>query len=163
MQILQSEADLAEKQNILRNTMISMEQERLALRQEKLQLDLEVSRLKRTYQQNENLYNDNLLAREEYLRAKEDYELAVRKRDLVLERQKQDSLYRTSQVSQMEESLRSMQLNIVLAAAIAHAIRPQQRYEVEKAEGKRNWTKDMWEDYNAADEATRAMLRERWK
>lgn len=114
MQILQSEADLAEKQNILRNTMISMEQERLALRQEKLQLDLEVSRLKRTYQQNENLYNDNLLAREEYIRAKEDYELAVRKRDLVLERQKQDSLYRTSQVSQMEESLRSMQLNMEL-------------------------------------------------
>ena len=114
MQILQSEADLAEKQNILRNTMIQMEQERLALRQEKLQLDLEVSRLKRTYQQNENLYNDNLLAREEYLRAKEDYELAVRKRDLVLERQKQDSLYRTSQVDQMEESLRSMQLNMQL-------------------------------------------------
>ena len=114
MQILQSEADLAEKQNILRNTMISMEQERLALRQEKLQLDLEVSRLKRTYQQNESLYNDNLLAREEYLRAKEDYELAVRKRDLVLERQKQDSLYRTSQVEQMEESLRSMQLNMQL-------------------------------------------------
>ena len=114
MQILQSEADLAEKQNILRNTMISMEQERLALRQEKLQLDLEVSRLKRTFEQNENLYNDNLLAREEYLRSKEDYELAVRKRDLVLERQKQDSLYRTSQVSQMEESLRSMQLNMEL-------------------------------------------------
>ena len=114
MQILQSEADLAEKQNILRNTMISMEQERLALRQEKLQLDLEVSRLHRTYQQNENLYNDNLLAREEYIRAKEDYELAVRKRDLVLERQKQDSLYRTSQVEQMEESLRSMQLNMEL-------------------------------------------------
>lgn len=40
MQILQSEADLAEKQNILRNTLISMEQERLSLRQEKLQLDL---------------------------------------------------------------------------------------------------------------------------
>ena len=114
MQILQSEADLAEKQNILRNTMISMEQERLALRQEKLQLDLEVSRLHRTYKQNENLYNDNLLAREEYIRSKEDYERAVRKRDLVLERQKQDSLYRTSQVSQMEESLRSMQLNMEL-------------------------------------------------
>ena len=114
MQILQSEADLAEKQNILRNTMISMEQERLALRQEKLQLDLEVSRLKRTFEQNENLYNDKLLAREEYLRSKEDYELAVGRRNLVLERQKQDSLYRTSQVSQMEESLRSMQLNMEL-------------------------------------------------
>ena len=114
MQILQSEADLAEKQNILRNTMISMEQERLALRQEKLQLDLEVSRLKRTFEQNQSLYNDKLLAREEYLRSKEDYELAVGRRNLVLERQRQDSLYRTSQVEQMEESLRSMQRNMEL-------------------------------------------------
>ena len=114
MQILQSEADLAEKQNILRNTMISMEQERLALRQEKLQLDLEVSRAKRTFEQNQSLYNDKLLAREDYLRSKEDYELAVGRRNLVLERQRQDSLYRTSQVEQMEESLLSMQLNMEL-------------------------------------------------
>ena len=114
MQILQSEADLAEKQNILRNTMISMEQERLALRQEKLQLDLEVSRLKRTFEQNQSLYNDKLLAREEYLRSKEDYELAVGRRNLVLERQRQDSLYRSSQVEQMEESLLSMQRNMEL-------------------------------------------------
>ncbi len=114
MQILQSEADLAEKQNILRNTMIQMEQERLSLRQEMLQLDMEVSRLRRTFEQYESLYNDNLLAREEYLRAKEDYDLAVRRRDLVMERQRQDSLYRTSQVEQMEESLRSMQLNMQL-------------------------------------------------
>ena len=114
MQILQSEADLAEKQNILRNTMISMEQERLALRQEKLQLDLEVSRLKRTFEQNQSLYNENLLARETYLQSKEDYELAVGRRNLVLERQRQDSLYRSSQVTQMEESLLSMQRNMEL-------------------------------------------------
>ena len=114
MQILQSEADLAEKQNILRNTMISMEQERLALRQEKLQLDLEVSRLKRTFEQNQSLYNENLLARETYLQSKEDYELAVGRRNLILERQRQDSLYRSSQVTQMEESLLSMQRNMEL-------------------------------------------------
>ena len=114
MQILQSEADLAEKQNILRNTMISMEQERLALRQEKLQLDLEVSRLKRTFEQNQSLYNENLLARETYLQSKEDYDLAVGRRNLILERQRQDSLYRSSQVTQMEESLRSMQRNMEL-------------------------------------------------
>ena len=53
--------------------------------------------------------------------------------------------------------------DLVLAAAIAHAIRPQQRYTVEETEETPAWTKDMWEDYNAADEATRAMLRERWK
>ena len=114
MQILQSEADLAEKQNILRNTMISMEQERLNLRQEKLQLDLEVSRLQRTYIQNQELYENSLIAKEDYLQSKENYELAVNKRDLILERQKQDSLYRSSQVAQMEESLKSMERNMEL-------------------------------------------------
>ena len=114
MQILQSEADLAEKQNILRNTMISMEQERLSISQEKLQLDLEVSRAKRTFEQQQNLYRDKLIAKEDFLQAQENYNLAVRKRNLVLERQRQDSLYRTSQVSQMEENLRSMQLNMEL-------------------------------------------------
>ena len=39
--------ELAEKQNILRNTLISMEQEKLSLRQDKAQLDLDVSRKKR--------------------------------------------------------------------------------------------------------------------
>lgn len=114
LQILQSEADLAEKQNILRNTLISMEQERLQLRQEKLQLDLEVSRMERTYKQNEELYNADLIAREDYLQSKENYELAKNKRHLILERQRQDSLYRSSQVQQMEESLQSMMLNIRL-------------------------------------------------
>lgn len=114
MQILQSEADLAEKQNILRNTLISMEQERLSLRQEKLQLDLEVNRLQRTYLQNKELYESDLIAKEDYIQSKENYELAVNKRDLILERQKQDSLYRSSQVKQMEESLKSMELNMKL-------------------------------------------------
>ncbi len=114
MQILQSEADLAEKQNILRNTLISMEQERLSLRQEMLQLDLEVARKHRAYMQNEKLYSQELLAHENYLQSKEDYELAVNRRDLVRERQKQDSLYRTVQVAQLDENLRSMQLNMQL-------------------------------------------------
>ena len=48
MQILNSEAELAEKENILRNTMISMEQQKLSVRQDKLTLQIEVRRAKRT-------------------------------------------------------------------------------------------------------------------
>ena len=114
MQILQSEADLAEKQNILRNTLISMEQERLALRQEMLQLDLDVTRKQRAYEQNHELYESELISREVYLQSKEDYELAVARRSLVGERQIQDSLYRSVQVAQLDENLRSMQLNMQL-------------------------------------------------
>lgn len=114
LSILDSEAQLAEKQNFLRNTQITMEQERLSLRQERLQLELDVKRKRRTYEQQEELYQSDLSAKEDWLIAKEDWELAVARRDLILERQKQDSIYRSVQVEQMEESLRNMHQNMHL-------------------------------------------------
>ena len=47
LQILNSEAELAEKENLLRNTLISMEQQKLSLEQEQLQLAVEVERTRR--------------------------------------------------------------------------------------------------------------------
>ena len=53
--------------------------------------------------------------------------------------------------------------DLVMAAAIAHAIRGQQRYTVEAAAGeKRKWTEDMKEDYERADAETRQMLLKKW-
>ena len=112
LQILNSEAELAEKENLLRNTMISMEQQRLSVQQEKLQLQIEVKRLKRKYKQTKALYVEKLIAREEYLTAQEDYELAAGRLDLVKERATQDSLYRSVEILQMQESLENMRLNM---------------------------------------------------
>ena len=114
LNILDSEAQLAEKQNFLRNTQVTMEQERLNLSKEKLQLDLDIERKKRKYEQYQSLFNEKLTSREEYLQAKEDYEYAVKNRDLVMERQRQDSLFRGIQVQQMEESLGNIRKNLVL-------------------------------------------------
>ena len=112
LQILNAEADLAEKENILRNTLISMEQQKLSLRQEMLQLNMEVRRTKRIYEQQKTLYEEKLIAREDYLKSEEDYLLACDKYELVKNRQIQDSLYRSVQVEQMEESLKNMRLNM---------------------------------------------------
>jgi len=68
--------------------------------------------LLRRYEQNRSLYEEKLISREEYLVAKEDYELAAGRLELVKERAEQDSLYRSVQVSQMEESLRNMRINM---------------------------------------------------
>ncbi len=114
LSILDSEAQLAEKQNFLRNTQITMEQERLSLNQERLQLELDVKRKYRAYQQQEKLYEESLVAKEDWLIAKEDYELALSSRALILERQKQDSIYRSVQIEQMEESLDNMRRNMEL-------------------------------------------------
>jgi HlyD family secretion protein len=114
LNILDSEAQLAEKQNFLRNTQVTMEQERLSLRKEKLQLDLDIERKRRKYEQYKNLYNEKLTSKEEYLQAKEDYEFAVKGSELVIERQKQDSIFRGIQVEQMEESLNNIRKNLIL-------------------------------------------------
>ena len=112
LQILNSEAELAEKENILRNTQIQMEQQKLDVRQNVLEYGLNVDRLKRAYEQQKALYEDKLIAREEYLKAKEDYRLALQKYKLMTERSRQDSLYRGTQIDRMEESLENMQLNM---------------------------------------------------
>ena len=112
LQILNSEAELAEKENILRNTQIQMEQQKLDVRQNVLEYGMQVDRLRRAYEQQKALYEDKLIAKEEYLKAEEDYKLAKQKYDLMAERSKQDSLYRGTQIDRMEESLENMQLNM---------------------------------------------------
>ncbi len=112
LQILNSEAELAEKENILRNTQIQMEQQKLDVRQNVLEYGTQVERLRRAYEQQKALYEDKLIAKEEYLKAEEDYRLAKQKYDLILERSKQDSLYRGTQIDRMEESLDNMQINM---------------------------------------------------
>jgi HlyD family secretion protein len=114
LSILDSEAQLAEKQNFLRNTQVQMEQEKLSLKKEKLQLELDVERKMRKYTQFTQLNAEKLTSKEEYLQAREDYEFAVNSRTLVMERQKQDSIYRGIQIRQMEESLHNMRENLLL-------------------------------------------------
>ena len=112
LQILNSEAELAEKENILRNTQIQMAQQKLDVRQNVLEYGMQVDRLRRAYEQQKALYEEKLIAKEEFLKAEEDYKLAKQKYDLMAERSKQDSLYRSTQIDRMEESLDNMQLNM---------------------------------------------------
>ena len=112
LQILNSEAELAEKENILRNTQIQMEQQKLDVRQNVLEYGTQVERLKRAYEQQKALYEEKLIAKEDYLKAEEDYRLALQKYELIRERSKQDSLYRGTQIDRMEESLDNMLLNM---------------------------------------------------
>ncbi len=120
MQILTSEADLAEKENILRNTMIQMEQQKLSVEQEKLQLQMEVQRNRRTYEAQQALYNDGLIAREDFLKAEEDFELSSSRLRLVENRAKQDSLHRSVEIDRMRESLENMRVNMMMIRKRKH-------------------------------------------
>ena len=112
LQILNSEANLAEKENTLRNTMIQMEQQKMNLSLDILQLQTEVQRKKRTFESQQRLLADNLIGKEEFLRAEEDYTLYLKKLEVTLARAEQDSVYRSVQIKQMQESLDNMKLNM---------------------------------------------------
>ena len=114
LQILNAEAELAEKQNLLRNTQVTMQQDRLSNMTEQAQLDMDIKRKRRTYEQNSRLHHENLISQEEYLQSKEDYELAQKKYQLVGSRLQQDSIFRTVQMEQMEDNLTNMRKNVML-------------------------------------------------
>lgn len=114
LQILNAAAELAEKQNLLRNTQVAMQQDRLNNRTEQATLDTDCDRKRRAYEQNARLYKERLISKEAYLQSREDYKLARRKQSLISQRLKQDSLYRHVQMAQMEDNLDNMRKNVLL-------------------------------------------------
>ena len=114
LQILNAEAELAEKQNLLRNTQVTMLQDRLNNRTEQATLDMDCQRKQRAWQQNLRLYKEKLISKEVFTQSKEDYNLAMRKKWLIGQRLKQDSVYRHVQMAQMEDNLSNMRKNVLL-------------------------------------------------
>ena len=95
--IMQSEADLAYQENELRNTRISMEQERLS-----------------RYGQYKRLMEGQLIAREDYLQATEEYEAVKEQLSVLDERIRQDSLFRLTQISSLDENIMNMKRSLAL-------------------------------------------------
>ena len=114
LNILNSEAQLAEKSNFLREVRIRMEQEKHSLEREVLNARFDLIAKKRTWEQNRELYKDQLISRDEWLKSEEDYMLADKTQELVLLRQKQDSSFRSLQIEQITENLKNMQTNLSL-------------------------------------------------
>jgi len=114
LNILNSEGELAQKENFLRNTQITMEQEKLQIKRELVTLRYDIERKERNFQQNEILMKDNLISKEEYLRSKEDLDMARQSKELFIERQKQDSIFRTVNVETIKNDLINMRKNLNL-------------------------------------------------
>lgn len=113
-QILDSESQLAERQNMLRDTELAMEKERHQVKRDILAARTELNRKRRMVEQRKALLDENLTSREEYLTAKEDFDLAKENLRLLEDRLRQDSAYRSVQMSMMRESLGNMQENFML-------------------------------------------------
>lgn len=114
LNILNSEAQLAEKANFLRETQISMEQQKLALQRELLRLDYDLMQMERKYGQNRIFYQDQMISQNEFLESEEAYNMALKLQKLTLEQQQQDSVFRRTQVSKIRQNLENMERNLEL-------------------------------------------------
>jgi HlyD family secretion protein len=112
LSILDSEAQLAEKSNFLREVMLNMEQQKLQTKKELINLEFQLKKEKREYERNQLLFEQYVIAKEEFLVSEDNYNYSKRMYDLTLEKKVQDSLYRGIQIKQMNYNLINMKKNL---------------------------------------------------
>ena len=113
LEILNAESEPAEKQDMLRNTQISMEQDRLNNSNEELSLSQDVITKRRSYQHQRRCTKKNSIrarsiSRQGRLRPCRQEACAISKR------LKKDAQLRRSQMDQMGDNLEAMQKNVQL-------------------------------------------------
>ncbi len=112
--IMNSESNLAQKQNMLRQTRITFETQQIESKRQLLNSNYDIIRKKRHFEQQEALYADDLVSLEDYLQAKEDYEHARQVLEIDLMKAENDSLIRVTEMIQLEEDLNKMQQTLGL-------------------------------------------------
>lgn len=112
MDVMFREAQLFEQINNLRNTRLAFEQNKLKVRGDLIDLDYEITKLKRAFEINDGLMKQNLVSPQEYEQSRDAYEYALKRRDLLVDTQVQDSILRTSQMEQLGLSVSHMQDNL---------------------------------------------------
>jgi len=112
MDAINREAQLLDQQNNLRNTRLTMDQQTTTLRDALLKLDYDLHQTERTWTTNEALMDKGLVARQEYERSKEEYELMQGKRRLLMQNIRTDSIFRQTQVGQINSSLELIHTNL---------------------------------------------------
>ncbi|HSP88493.1 MAG TPA: HlyD family efflux transporter periplasmic adaptor subunit [Ignavibacteriaceae bacterium] len=112
LDVIYNQANVFSQINNLRSTRLSMEQNRLNLQAQLLDVEYDLLDKKRIYDNNKILFEKNLISKIEFDRSKETYDYTREKRNLTVETYRQDSLFRSQQVSQLEQSVETLQENL---------------------------------------------------
>ena len=112
LDVIYNQANVFSQINNLRSTRLSMEQNKLNLQSQLLDIEYDLMDKKRVYENNKILFEKNLVSKIEFDRSKENYDYTVQKRNLTVETYKQDSLFRAQQISQLEQSVETLQSNL---------------------------------------------------
>ncbi len=112
MDVMFREAQLFEQINNLRNTRLAMEQNRLRNKSDLIDLEFQILNLKRKYDIAKGLVGQNLVSQQEYEQARDEYDYSLKRRDVLSETIRQDSILRAVQVTSLENSINHMQTNL---------------------------------------------------
>ncbi len=112
--IMNSESNLAQKQNMLRQTRINFESQRLVSQQRVLDSKYDIIKNKRYYEQQKTLFDKDLVSRDVYLEAKENYEHSVELFEINQLRAKNDSLILATEMIQLDQELKKMEKTLAL-------------------------------------------------
>jgi HlyD family secretion protein len=115
LDVMGREAQVTEQLNFLRNTQMNMATSRLDLRRDLLEVELQISHLQRRSKQSAMLVNKGLLAKDKLEVIEDDLIYYKARKELTLERQRQENSIRKVQVQQLEESAVMLEKNLQFA------------------------------------------------
>jgi HlyD family secretion protein len=108
------ESELAERENNLRTTRLQMEQNKLSIRSQLMEVGYKLKKQERLFVMNKKLFDAGHISSEEYQEQEDQYNMLKEMRDLLIMNQKQDSIFRSIQIEQLESSVKRMHENLKL-------------------------------------------------
>ena len=113
-EIMSSESNLAQKENMLRQTRINFENQMIETRRRLLASTFDIQKKKRNFNQQQALYEDKLIPAETYITAKEDYEHAIQEQEINRLKAQNDSMIMVSEMTQLTTDLAKMRQTLQL-------------------------------------------------
>jgi HlyD family secretion protein len=112
LSIIYNEANVFQQINALRGTRLSFEQSKLSLQSQILDIQYKVLNQSRNYEVSKALYAKGLISQNEFKQTEDQYNLLIHTQELTLESFRQDSTFRAEQISQLEQSVQTLQSNL---------------------------------------------------
>lgn len=115
LDVMSREAQVTEQLNFLRNTQMTMETSRLNLRRDLLEIELQINHLERRFQQSKPLVEKGVLAKDRLDEIEDELSYYRARKELTIERQKQENSIRKVQVEQLQDSAQMLEKNLQFA------------------------------------------------
>ena len=114
LEITNNEAQVVRAINELRTARLQMDKTRLDYKQQIIELEISVIQARRMYENNKKLREQEHISREVFDQSRETYEGASELLDLLLKNYRNDSIYRSIQITSLESSVQSMEKSMVI-------------------------------------------------